>query len=60
MRKNNPIGWKFILWSGAVAALCVLVPGAAVPGFVQTAPNLAIPATALGLTLITAAHRDRQ
>jgi hypothetical protein len=60
MRKNHPIGWQLFLWTGAVAVLCLLVPGAAVIGFAQTAPNLAVPATALGLTLITAANRDRQ
>jgi hypothetical protein len=60
MRKSNSIDWKPILWTGAAAMLCVLVPGAAVTEWVQTAPNLAVPATALGLTLITAANRDRQ
>jgi hypothetical protein len=59
MRKNNAIGWHLILWAGAAAVLCLLVPGHAVTGLVQTAPNLAVPATALGLTLITAANRDR-
>ena len=60
MRKNHPIGWHLILWTGAAAVLCLLVRGPAVTGLVQTAPNLAVPATALGLTLITAANRDRQ
>jgi hypothetical protein len=60
MRKNHPIGWQLILWTGAVAVLCLLVPGPAVTGLAQAAPNLAVPATALGLTLITAANRDRQ
>jgi len=59
MRKNHPIGGQFILWTGAVAVLCLLVLGPAVTGLVQAAPNLAVPATALGLTLITAANRDR-
>ncbi len=60
MRKDWPFGWKLMLWSSALVALCALVPGAAVIGLAQTAPNLAVPATALGLTLITAANRDRQ
>jgi hypothetical protein len=60
MRKNNAIGWHLILWAGAAAVLCLLVPGPAVTVLVQTAPNLAVPATALGLTLLPAAKRDRQ
>jgi hypothetical protein len=60
MRKGWPIGWKLMLWSSATVVLCALVPGAAETDLVQTAPNLAVPATALGLTLITAANRDRQ
>ncbi len=58
MRKDWPLGWKLMLWSGAFVVLCALLPGAAVQ--MQIAPNLAVPATALGLTLITAANRDRQ
>jgi hypothetical protein len=60
MRKGWPIGWKLVLWSGAIVVLCALLPGGAATGLVQTVPNLALPATALGLTLITAANRDRQ
>jgi hypothetical protein len=59
MRKFNRIGWQLILGTGAIAVLCLLVPGPAVTGLAQAAPNLAVPATALGLTLITAANRDR-
>ncbi|MDP9084412.1 MAG: hypothetical protein M3N50_11700 [Pseudomonadota bacterium] len=59
MRKNNAIGWHLSLWAGAAAVLCLLMPDPALTGLVQTAPNLAVPATALGLTLITAANRDR-
>ncbi len=61
MRKSWRIGWNLMLLSGAIVVLCALVvPGAAVTGLVQTAPNLAVPATALGLTLITAANRARR
>ncbi len=49
-----------MLWTGALAVICALDPDAAVNGLVQTVPNLAVPATALGFTLITAANRDRQ
>lgn len=59
MRKDGPIAWKLVLWSGAIVVLCGLVPGPAVAGVLQTAPDLAVPAAALGLTLITAANRDR-
>lgn len=58
MRKGWPIGWKLVLWIGAIVVLCALVPGVAETGLVQSAPNLAVPATALGLTLITAANRQ--
>ena len=60
MRTGWPIGWKLMLCGGAFSLLCALVPGTAVTGLVQTTPNLAVPAAALGLTLITAANRDRQ
>jgi hypothetical protein len=49
-----------MLWTGALAVMCTLDPDAALKGLVQSVPNLAVPATALGFTLITAANRDRQ
>ncbi len=60
MRTDNPIVWKFMLWAGAVAVMCAADPDASVTGLVQAFPNLAVPATALGFTLITAVNRDRQ
>jgi hypothetical protein len=60
MRTSNPIVWKLMFWTGALAVICALDPGSEVRGLVQTMPNLAVPATALGFTLITAANRDRQ
>ncbi len=60
MRTNNPITWKLVLWTGALAVMCTLATDAAATELVQTVPNLAVPATALGFTLITAANRDRQ
>jgi hypothetical protein len=57
---NNPIVWKLILGTGALAVICALDPDAAVTGLVQTVPNLAAPATALGFMLITAATQDRR
>jgi hypothetical protein len=60
MRTDHPIVWKFMLWAGAVTVICALDPDASVTGLGQAFPNLAVPATALGFTLITAANRDRQ
>lgn len=60
MRTNNPIVWELMLWTGALAVMCAVDPDAAVKGLAQTVPNLAVPATALGFTLITAANRDRK
>jgi hypothetical protein len=48
-----------MLWTGAVAVMCALDADGAVRGLAQTVPNLGIPATALGFTLLTAANRDR-
>jgi hypothetical protein len=58
MRKDWPFGWTLILWIGAFVLLCALLPGAAVT--MPPESNLTVSATALGLTLITAANRDRQ
>jgi len=60
MRNGSTIDWKLVLWSAAIAVLYGSVMGAAVTELPQAAPPLAVPATALGLTLITAANRDRQ
>jgi hypothetical protein len=60
MRRSNPIVWKLMLCTAALAVVCALNPGSAVTGLVQNISNLAVPATALGFTLITAANRDRQ
>ena len=59
MRKKNPMVLRLLLWTGVVAVMCALDPDGAVRGLAQTVPNLGIPATALGFTLITAANRDR-
>jgi hypothetical protein len=60
MPTNNPIVWKLIVGTGAIAVMCALDPEAAVTALVQTVPNLAAPATALGFMLITAANQDRR
>ena len=60
MRSAKPILWKLMVWTGAIAVVCALDPDDILNGWVQTVPHLAAPATALGLTLITAANRDRK
>jgi len=60
MWNGRPIFWMLMLWTGAIAVLCAVDPDVAVTGFIQSVPSLSVPATALGLTLITAANRDRQ
>jgi hypothetical protein len=60
MRTDNSIVWKLMLWTGALAVLCALDADAAVKDLVQTVPSRAVPATALGFTLITAANRDKK
>jgi hypothetical protein len=40
--------------------MCALDADGAVRDLAQTVPNLGIPATALGFTLITAANRDKK
>jgi hypothetical protein len=60
MRKDNPMVLRLMLWTGVVALMCALDPDGTLRGLAQTVPNLGIPATALGFTLITVANRDRQ
>jgi hypothetical protein len=59
MRKiDHSMVRQLMPWTAAIVVLCALDPEAALQGLVQTLPNLAVPATALGLTLITAANKD--
>ena len=60
MLTKNPVIWKLLLWTGALVFMCALDADAVVTGLMQAVPSLAVPATALGLSLITAANRDRQ
>jgi hypothetical protein len=60
MRKSNPMVLRLMLWTGVVAVMYALDTEGALRELAETVPNLGIPATALGFTLITSANRDRK
>lgn len=60
MHDNHSMAWKLTLKAGALAMMCALDLDTAARVWVLTVPNLAVPATALGFTLITAANRNRR
>jgi hypothetical protein len=51
---------KIARWALAAISLCALAPMVMADDLVQTLPSLWVPATALSLTLVTAANRPKK